>query len=81
MTAYFETKGWHPGLVNGDAEIDADTVEDIRSYWTAGDNPTYIATKCGVSRKTVIRYTADLPAQKPKKRLTALEITGLLRGW
>ncbi len=81
MTAYFETKGWHPGLTNGEAVTDPETVEDIRSYWKAGDNPTYIATKCGVSRKTVIRHTADMPVQKPAKRLTAFEISELLRGW
>lgn len=81
MTAYFETKGWHPGLTNGGAKIDAETVEAIRSYWSAGEDPTCIASKCGVSRNTVIRHTADMPPQKPAKRLTALEITGLLRGW
>ena len=29
----------------------------------------------------VLRYTGDLPAQRPQKKLTALEISGLLRGW
>ena len=81
MTAYFETKGWHPGLTNGGAKIDAETVEAICSYWSAGEKPNTIATKCGVSRSTVVRTTYDMAPQKPQKRLTAAEISELLRGW
>jgi len=81
MTVYLETKGWHPRLIGGKSAIDSKTVATIRGYWVAGDKPSYIATKCGVSHNAVLRYTEDLPRQKPRKKLTAVEISGLLRGW
>ncbi len=82
MTAYLETKRWHPKLTNGGIRtIDPDVVAAIRKYWLAGEKPSCIATKCGVGRMSVIRYCEDLPAQQQHDRLTYAEVSEYLRGW
>ena len=77
---FLETKGWHPGLTS-DTATDAKTIAEIRNYWECGESANAIATKCGVSRTTVMRYIEGLPEQEKRGPLSVVEIAGLFRGW